>query len=164
MANSGFGPRRPGLGSGADPATRLAPSVSRGSREPSSRSWSGADLAARHLALDLALGLHVAIDLLAELVRLRGVEVNLLLEDVRQAAARHADVVEVLHEHERVHRRQIGRVVHLLHAGILATRRAPAARIAPGDVRSEKSQPARRPIPGDRGRGAGQGTAPTGLR
>ena len=80
-----------------------------------SRQDLGADLAAGHLAFDLALGLDVAVDLLAEVVRLGRVEVGLLLEHVRQAPARHPDVVEVLHQDERVHRRQVRRVVHLLH-------------------------------------------------
>src|SRR5436305_7659480 len=90
---------------------------------------SGPDLPPRHLALDLALGLDIPVDLLAQLVRLGNVEVNLLLEDVTQPAARHADVIEVLHQNQRIHRREVVRVVHLLHGGILpTTRRRTASR------------------------------------
>lgn len=85
---------------------------------------SGADVASRHLALDLALRLDIAVDLLAELVRLRCVEVDLLLEDVRQPPTGHPDMVEVLHQDERVHRGQVGRVIHLLHARIVVGRSA----------------------------------------
>ena len=85
-----------------------------------SAAWpSGADAPPRHLALDLALGLDVAIDLLAELVRLGGVEVDLLLEDVRQPPARHAHVVQVLHQDQGVHRGEVGGRVHLLHRRVM---------------------------------------------
>lgn len=49
------------------------------------RRRSGADLAARHLGLDLPLGLHVPVDLHAQLIRLRDVQVNLLLEHVAES-------------------------------------------------------------------------------
>src|SRR4029077_21230655 len=71
----------------------LDPRILRGSFD------SGADPSPRHLAFDLALGLDVSVDLLAELVRLGGVEVDLLLEDVRQAPAGHPHVIQVLHQH-----------------------------------------------------------------
>src|SRR4029078_7153339 len=80
----------------------------------------GPDLAPRHLALDLAFRLDVAVYLLAELVRLRSVQMDLLLEDVRQSAAGHADVVQVLHQDQWIHRGQIRWVVHLLHGRIVA--------------------------------------------
>ncbi len=76
---------------------------------------SGADAAPGELGLDLPLGFHVAVDLHPQLVRLRQVEVHLLLQDVAQTAGRHPDMVEVLHEDERVHRSEVVRVVHLLH-------------------------------------------------
>ena len=102
---------------------------------------SGADVPTRHLALDLALSLDVLVDLLAELVRLGGVEVDLLLEDVAQPSARHPDVVQVLHEHERIHRREIGRVVHLLHGRILPGTTTPTRcpRFAAGDRSGPRS-------------------------
>ena len=80
---------------------------------------SGPDLAPGHLALDLALGLHVAVDLLAQLVRLGRVQVDLLLQDVRQPAAGHPHVIQVLHQDQRVHGGQIRRRVHLLHRGVM---------------------------------------------
>ena len=75
----------------------------------------GADAAAGHLGFELALGLHVMVNLVAELVRLGGIEVDLLLEDVGEAAGGHAAVVEVLHQDEGVHRGELGGVVHGLH-------------------------------------------------
>jgi len=99
------------LGAFAVPSQRLA--------------FLGADLAPCHFAFDLALGLDVAVDLLPDLVRLRRVEVELLLEDVRQAAARHPDVIEVLHQDQGIHRGEVRRVVHLLHGRILARRARP---------------------------------------
>ena len=76
---------------------------------------SGADAASGELGLDLALRFHVAVDLHAQLVGLRQVQVHLLLQDVAQASSRHPRVVEVLHQDEWIHRRQVVRVVHLLH-------------------------------------------------
>ena len=49
---------------------------------------SGADAAPGELGLDLALGLHVAVDLHAQLVRLRHVQVHLLLQDVATGGER----------------------------------------------------------------------------
>jgi len=80
---------------------------------------SGAELAAGHLGLDLALSLDVLVDPIAQLVGLWRVEMNLLLEDVAQAPARHADVVEILHQHERIHSRQVAGFVHQLHGAIV---------------------------------------------
>ena len=88
--------------------------------------WAGsiqglcANSSPRHLALKLALGLNVLVDLVAELVRLGGIEVHLLLEDVGEAAGGHAAVVEVLHQDEGVHGGELGGVVHGLHVAILA--------------------------------------------
>src|SRR2546421_43091 len=108
---------------GPIPATR-APAI------PAKRS--GADLAARHLRFDLALGLDVTVDLLAQLVRLRDVEVDLLLEDVREATAGDPHMIEVLHEHERVHRGEVAIVVHQLHGGIVeGCRGRTGARVRP---------------------------------
>src|SRR5690606_11067147 len=89
-------PARPGL-PWRRPPRSVSPASGRSGR------WSGADPAARHLTLDLALRFHVAVDLLAELIRLGRVEVDLLLEDVREPAAGHPDVVQVLHEDQRIH-------------------------------------------------------------
>ena len=70
----------------------------------------------RHLRFKLAFGLHVLVDLVAELIRLGGVEVDLLLEDVGEASRGHAAVVQVLHQDEGVHGGEFGCVVHGLHA------------------------------------------------
>ena len=75
----------------------------------------GADSPPSHLSLELALGLHVVVDLVAELVRLGGIEVDLLLQDVGEAAGGHPAVVEVLHQDEGVHGGELGGVVHGLH-------------------------------------------------
>ena len=75
----------------------------------------GADSPPSHLGFELALGLHVVVDLVTEFVRLGGVEVDLLLQDVGEAAGSHAAVVEVLHQDEGVHGGELGRVVHGLH-------------------------------------------------
>ena len=72
-----------------------------------------------HLALDLALRLDVAVDLLAQLVRLGRVQVDLLLQDVRQPAAGHPDVVQVLHQDQRIHRGEVGRGIHLVHRFVM---------------------------------------------
>ena len=82
----------------------------------------GSDQSPRHFGLQLALGLHVLVDLVAELVRLGGVEVHLLLEDVGEAPRGHAAVVQVLHEDQGVHGGELGCVVHGLHVAILAQR------------------------------------------
>ena len=75
----------------------------------------GADAATGHFGFKLALGLHVVVDLVAELVRLGGIEVDLLLQDVGEAAGGHPAVVEVLHQDEGVHGGELGGVVHGLH-------------------------------------------------
>ena len=80
---------------------------------------SGSKLAAGHLSLDLALGLYVGVDSIAQFVGRRRVEVDLLLEYVAEPPARHPDVVQILHEHERVHRRQVAGFIHQLHASIV---------------------------------------------
>ena len=89
-----------------------------GRRRPAARA-SGAELAPGHLGLYLALGLHVRVDTIAHLVGRGRVEVDLLLKDVAQAAARHPDVVQVLHQVERVHCREIAGFVHQLHGWIV---------------------------------------------
>ncbi len=82
---------------------------------PDARLALGAEAAAGHLPFDLAFGLDVLVDLTPDLVRFWRVQVNLLLEDVAQSPTRHAHVIEVLREDQRVHRRKIVGVVHLLH-------------------------------------------------
>ena len=64
-------------------------------------------VAAGHLALDHALHHHVLLDPSPELVRLRCVEVNVLLELEAELAAEHACVVEVATQEDLVHAAEV---------------------------------------------------------
>ncbi len=77
-------------------------------------------MAAGHLALDHALHDHVLLDPPPELVRLRRVEVDELLELEAELSAEHAGVVEVAAQEDLVHAAQVLLVEEILVAQELA--------------------------------------------